>query len=119
MRQLTRWLAVACALAVALVGCGGGGGSAGASSTALDRDQTQGVTNCGDKDARIELRGSSCETVETMISLINGRAKRSVLTVTDEYGKVKWVCVKPSHSLYAPLRCASGKRSFAITFSPH
>jgi hypothetical protein len=119
MRELTRWLAVAGAIAIALVGCGGGAGSSGASSTALAPDQTQGTTSCGQKDVRIELHDSSCETVETMINLLNGRAKHSVLTLADEFGKVKWVCMKPSHSLYAPLRCASGKRSFAMTFSSH
>lgn len=119
MRQLTRWVIVVSVLATALVGCGGGNGSAGASSTVLNADQSHGSTTCGQRGVRIELHASTCETVMTMIDLLNGRAEHSVLTVADEFGTVKWVCVKPSHSLYAPLHCASGKRSFAMTFSTH
>jgi hypothetical protein len=119
MRKVTRRLTVAGALAIALTGCGGGGGSTGTSSAVFNAHQTQGATTCGQKAVKIELHGSGCETVKTMIDLLNGRAKRSVLTIADEFGHTKWICVKPSHSLYAPLRCASDKQSFAMRFSRH
>ena len=110
---------IAGALLLAVAGCGGGGSDdSTAARPAFNVDQEQGMSTCGQSGATVELHGVNCEVVQAMITILDGRSKRSTLTLSDERGTASWVCTKPSRSLYAPLHCSRGARYFTIRFSP-
>jgi hypothetical protein len=95
---------IAGALVFAVASCGGGSENSTVAKSAFNADQEQGTTTCGHPGATVELHG------------VNSR--RSTLTLSDDRGKMSWVCTKPSRSLYATLRCRHGARYFTIEFAP-
>ena len=112
--------AIAALVLLAVSACGGGGSrDSTATRPAFNPDQEQGTSTCGFTRAKVELDGVTCEIVEAMVALLDGRSMRQTLTVSAEGKKATWVCTSPTRSVYAPLHCAGpGSRSFTLKFKP-
>jgi hypothetical protein len=107
---------VAVLAALALAGCGGGGSEGTASGQAATSP-----THCAPGHGfRVKLHGIDCEGVQSMVTLLDGRALRQTISVTAE-GKrlVTWTCTKPTHSLTARIHCQDGPGYFTIERSGH
>jgi hypothetical protein len=102
-------------LLLAIVGCGA------ASDTELttQHEATKGnvhLSTCGMRGRfEFKLQKVDCETANTLIVMLDGRALRQSVVFTAE-GKRRgaWICSSPTHSLVDPLHCRQGARSFTV-----
>lgn len=107
---------VAAIIAVAvLAGCGGGVRTARQEAA----EQNQGASTCGAKAGYVFiLHRVDCEVANTLIVMLNDRARRSTITVADSLGdRGTWVCTF-SPPVVGPLHCHDGDRFFTVEHAP-
>lgn len=64
------------------------------------------------------LHGVECEMANSMIVTLNGRARRSTITMADDLGhRTTWVCTA-ARPIVGPVHFSDGKRSFTIEYGP-
>jgi hypothetical protein len=75
------------------------------------------ISTCGVRGGfEFKLQKVDCETANTLIVMLDGRALHQSVVLKAE-GKLRgaWVCASPTHSLIDRLHCRQGTRSFTVT----
>jgi hypothetical protein len=102
-------------LVVALAGCGSSDGDSAGATT-----EGRPLPTCGVKGFRIDLHKVTCEAMNAMVTILNGRALHQTLTLAWEHGhRVTWICISPTHSTEDRPHCRQGTRSFTIERISH
>jgi hypothetical protein len=92
---------------IVVTGCGGTENSASSAAK-----QTQGTSTCGSHGYVFTLHGISCEFINAIAVMLDGRSRHQTLTVSGEHWEATWVC--NSDSIVGPMECRRGNRYFKM-----
>lgn len=110
--SVIRVLAIPAVLLLITCGCGRNSGDSTSKSAARTGNRTT-ISSCGSKGFEFGLHRVDCEVANAIVLMLNGRARHSTLTLTDDKGThASWACV--SQSIMGPLRCQMRSRFFVM-----
>lgn len=100
---------------LSLAGCGGTSDTNSTTQPPASASKAQTSTCGAHAGFEFELHKVNCETANTLIVMLDGRALHQSVTLASE-GKRRgtWICTSPTHSLFDRLHCRQGARFFTV-----